>query len=134
MITIYRNIDNGKETLGNLIVTDNQAEAFSCPTLELPDKGNQHNVSCIPKGKYNAIKVGKSANIPYPHIAIQDVKDREGICIHIANFVRELRGCIAVGGKITDLDGDGIPDLTESRKTFEKLMSIVPDSFTVEIK
>lgn len=62
--------------------------------LERPWLDNKPNVSCIPVGSYIAKRdrTGK-----HQYYAIQDVPDREGIEIHVANRVDQLQGCIALG-------------------------------------
>ena len=69
---------------------------FFCDTLERPDLNNQDEISCIPKGEY---RVGWYDS---PHFGrllpqILNVPNREYILIHPANFVNELKGCVAVG-------------------------------------
>lgn len=134
-LLVKRQSDNGIETLGDmLIVSETGATVFKCETLELPYKDNQKMISCIPKGVYHCEKVGASANIPYDHIAITNVPNRSGVCIHKANYVTQLRGCIAVGEKEVDINGDGTTDISNSGKTFQKLMSLLPDKFKLTIE
>ncbi len=134
-ILVTRSEDNGTQTIGTLHIFDEQnKEVLSCKTLELPDKGNARAISCIPKGEYDCIKVGATASIPYPHILLLNVPNRDGICIHRANYVRQLKGCIAVGEKHVDIDGDGEMDVTNSTKVFDQIMAIVPDKFKIEIR
>lgn len=129
-----RRPDNGVETLGDYFLEDDDNKIiFTCKTLELPFKGNQHEISCIPADDYICKKVLASSNIPYPHISITNVPGRSGVCIHIANFVSELRGCQAVGTTLNDLNKDGQPDLVASKKTFEKLISLLPNTFVLSI-
>jgi len=74
-----------------------------CQTIELPWLGNQHNVSCIPEGRYE-LKKGMTQKRGL-HIRLKDVPDREDILIHPANdAARDLRGCIA---PVTVLTGPG---------------------------
>lgn len=134
-VEVIRQSDNGTETLGDLLVFNEQrAVVFKCDTLELPDKNNQRMISCIPKGKYICVKVSATTNIPYQHISISNVPMRSGVCIHKANYVNQLRGCIAVGGSEVDINKDGQKDMTDSGKTFDNLMKILPYSFTLTIK
>lgn len=133
-IEVTRISDDTIETLGKLIVLNDQdANIFSCETLERPYKDNQHGISCIPKGVYTVVKVGAS-HIPYPHFAIQNVPNRDGICIHIVNFVTGLEGCIGVGVSIADINKDGEMDLSGSKIAFDKLFSLMPNEFKLVIK
>lgn len=133
-IEVIRTIDNGIETLGNLTVMDGDNILFTCLTLELPWKDNEMGVSCIPKGVYHAMKRKATTAIPYEHIYLTDVPHRSGICIHKANYVSELKGCIAVGQDNMDIDKNGQLDITQSSKTFGKLMKLLPDTFEIEIR
>lgn len=106
-------------------------------TLELPWLGNKNQISCIPPGIYPWRKVVATSKIPYPHIEIQNVPGRSGIKVHSANFAAgkkvQLKGCVSVGESYADLDGDKIDDITNSKKTFEALMAMLPQSGTIEI-
>ena len=44
--------DDGKQTLGHLMLFKGLEKVFECKTLELPWKANETNVSCVPKGVY----------------------------------------------------------------------------------
>lgn len=126
-IKIIRKPDQSVETMGYMA-----ADCFKCKTLELAWNDNKKKVSCIPVGAYKWEKVPASTNIPYPHIAIKNVPNRDGICIHSANYAAgkttQLLGCIAVGSGYSDINKDGYLDIIESKKTFEKLMSVLPNS------
>jgi hypothetical protein len=127
-IYIHRN-PNEIETPGSLTVPDKH---FGCLSLELPDNGNKQGVSCYPNGTYPWRKVPATAKIPYEHIAIDNIPGRSGCCIHVGNFASlkktDVLGCTLVGTAFADINGDGIPDITNSRPTFKKLMDILPDS------
>ena len=101
-------------------------------TLELPWKENPSNISCIPVGEYE-VELTYSPAFKKMLWLIKDVPDREGIRIHTANYVRELRGCIAPGLNKQDIDGDGIIDVTNSKKALSLMRSEMPDKFKLEI-
>ena len=113
-------------TIGRLHVGD-----LHCYTLELPWRQNGRGISCIPEGKYPAIKYLSPKHGMV--VLIQDVPDRDMIEIHAGNYTRQIKGCILPGKSITYLDGDTVPDVTSSRSTLAKLMAALPDAFTVEI-
>ena len=104
---------------------------FQCWTLELPWRDNRRNVSCVPVGTYNARKYDspKHGNV----ILLDDVPERTWIEIHAAKYVSQLLGCIAVGESFKFIDGDEIPDLDNSPATLNKLLSLLPEYFPVEI-
>ena len=114
-------------TLGILTYGD-----FKCFTLELPWRDNEINVSCIPQAlAYQGDKHKSPANGDV--IAINNVINRTYIQIHSANFLRQLRGCIAVGDSIKFLDGDKLPDVTNSKSTLKALLKVLPERFPIQI-
>ena len=134
-IEIVRETDNGTQTLGKLFVIDgHDSTVFKCLTLERPDKDNAKGVSCYPKGQYHWKKVGSTTHIPYVHIAIENVPNRDGICIHAANLVTQLQGCTAVGNAYKDINGDGNVDVLASVSTFKALMNVLPNEGILIVK
>ena len=112
-----------KQTLGKLDVYDANQFLFSCYTLELPDKDNASNISCIPKGEY-VVKPYHSAK--YPNVyQIMNVENRDYILIHQGNYHTDIRGCIIVGDDTKDINGDGLLDVVNSKKTLEKLKDVL---------
>ena len=105
---------------------------FKCFTLELPWLDNQKNISCIPAGTYAGSLHDSPANGDV--IAISNVKGRTHIQIHSANYTGQLKGCVAAGDSIKFLNKDTTPDVTNSVRTLGKLLRVLPDRFTVEIK
>lgn len=131
-----------KQTHGTLTVYDEESgeELFKCRTLELPDLGNQRNISCIPEGFYDVVprQSPKYGN----HLHVTEVPNRSLILLHFGNYAgsmnprtghSDIRGCILVGEKFVDLDGDGLADITNSKKTMKKLMEVAPDGFVLEV-
>ncbi len=126
MITITRTSDDGKRTTGELVYGD-----FNCKTLELPWLQNQTDISCIPAGIYECQKItSPSLGVC---IEIIGVPSRTYVRIHRGNFTRSILGCILVGGKLIDFDGDGITDITKSKDTLTALMGELPDKFMLEV-
>lgn len=109
-----------------------ESGGFRCFTLELPDRCNLPDISCVPPGKYKAFKRESPANGAC--IELEDVPARSHIQIHVGNFTRDIRGCILVGSSIAFLDTDEIPDVTNSGATMAKLLRMVPEHLTVEIQ
>ena len=131
-----------KQTHGTLTVYDEDSgeQVFKCRTLELPDLGNQRNVSCIPEGHYDVSPVYSQT---FGHIyGVEDVPGRSLIRIHQGNYAgsinprtgrSDIRGCILVGKEFIDISGDGIADITSSKATLKKLLQVAPDGFVLEI-
>ena len=101
-------------TLGKL-----EVEGKTFATLELPDKGNQKNISRIPEGRYECIPRW-SRKFPYMHLLVLAVPDRSDILIHAGNTPKDTSGCILIGKGFSPTDG-----LTSSRKAVEELMELV---------
>ena len=116
-----------KSTIGILSV-----EGFECFTLELPWLNNQKNISCIPTGIYKW-KKRFSPGKQYQVIELKDVPNRKYIQIHLGNYTRQIEGCILPGLGLKDIDNDGIFDVTQSEKAFNKIMSLTGDSGEIEI-
>jgi hypothetical protein len=64
---------------------------------------------------------------------VKDVKDRDCILIHTGNYDHNTHGCILVGKAFTDLDKDGYLDITESKVTLKKIMSLIEGEGIIEI-
>jgi hypothetical protein len=115
-------------TLGVLTCGD-----FKCFTLELPWRDNERNVSCIPRAEgYKGVKFLSNKN--GSAIKIINVMNRDHIQIHKGNYTSQIEGCILVGDSIKFLNEDGIPDVTNSKKTMNKLLELLPNHFDISIK
>lgn len=100
-------------------------------TLELPWRGNQPNISCVPEGTYRVTKYQSPTKGPV--LLLHDVPGRTYIEIHAGNFIRQIEGCVLVGDGLKHLDVDGVPDVTNSRAALDRLLAAVPDETTIEI-
>ncbi len=105
---------------------------FNCFTLELPDKDNQSNISCIPEGTYNFHT--RLSNKNGFVIELEDVEDRTYIQMHSGNYTSQIQGCILVGDSLKDINHDKIPDVTNSKNTLKKLLELVGDSGEIRIR
>lgn len=121
----YRGVDC---TLG--ILTDPLDAKFLLHTLELPWKGNQRNVSCIPEGVYRVTPYSGSRFIDV--YKINDVPNRTAILLHYGNTADDIEGCILVGRQVGELSG--IRAVLNSRPAMEDLSKHIGDSdFTLYI-
>lgn len=113
-IEIIRIEKNDNVTLGIMLV-DNQP-MYS--TLELPDKDNAKNISCIPVGRYKIIKhiSPKFGKCFY----VKNVPNREHILIHAGNTTADTEGCILVGQKFGKLNN--LPAIMSSKTALQKLL------------
>ena len=123
-VQVFRTWDNGKQTLGILTITDETGIIFTARTLELPYKDNANSISSFNPGKY-ICKFTLSPSFKIKTYEITSVPGRAGVRIHSANYVSQLRGCIALGDAHKDINADKLSDVTHSGKSiaeFEKLM------------
>lgn len=129
-----RTFENDKETIGQGgVVDDKGANIYPFVTLELADKNNKRSESRIPSGRYFYKKVLATHNIPYEHLMIQSVVGRDGICVHAGNYFFNSKGCILVGDKISDINGDGEQDITASKMTLSNILFLLPDEGIIDI-
>ncbi len=131
-----------EQTEGELQVfnEDSGELEFVCKTLELPWLDNQTSISCIPEGHYDVVP--RTSQKYKNHLHVTDVEGRSFILIHWGNYAgsknartghSDIRGCILVGKTLTDINGDGIRDITSSKNTFKALMKVAPKGFVLEI-
>lgn len=123
------------ETLGTLVVFNDDEKVYECKTLELPEKGNAKNISCIPEGTYDVTKI-YSPKRGYCFL-VNNVKDRDAILIHSGNYATgskvDTQGCILVGKYAGDLNGDGEIDVCESKLALSELLNMLPSRFNLTI-
>jgi len=104
---------------------------FRVFTLELSWFNNLNSHSCIPAGFYECEKTTSPSK---GHcISIKNVVGRTHILIHSGNYTSNTLGCVLVGDSIKDINNDKTPDVTNSVKTMERLMLVVPENFILEI-
>jgi len=132
-VTITRSKLEDAQTLGTLVLTnDDGKKLFNCKTLELPWLNNKRNESCIPLGNYKV--VARQSARYNKHYHIQDVPGRSFVLIHIGNYYTQTKGCILVGKSVSDINGDGYLDVTNSKSALQELLKLAPNGFDLEIK
>jgi len=134
MKVIIDRLNEGDKQTESLFTILNEKEEtiFNCYTLELPWNDNKKQISCIPKGEYN---VEKRQSTKYKnHFHVLDVPNRSYILIHQGNYNWHTKGCILVGKTLTDINGDGLRDVTSSVVTMNKLNDILPNYFKLQIR
>lgn len=131
-IRLTREASNEKQTPGSLQIVESDHVIFDCKTLELPWKGNQRNISCIPAGTYTVEKRFTPARGNHFHIL--NVPGRSSILIHSGNYYSHTLGCILVGEKFSDVNKDGFLDVISSKLALNKMNEILPKRFTISIE
>lgn len=123
---------NNLQTLGRMVLFEGSKIILQLYTLELPDLGNQQNISCIPEGKYEVHRIYSPKFGKCFHL--QDVPGRSEILIHKGNYNKDTHGCILVGMGRADINGDGVTDVIESSLAMDKLQNVITeDVFTLII-
>lgn len=150
-VVLDRDYTDDKCTLGTLWFDQEVVQ-----TLELPFKDNKQNISCIPDGEYIVRKTvspawTKSERDRIKHLKpnitkeelekiqvklwlVLDVPNRSGIRFHSANFVSQLRGCIAPGLRRWDINNDGIIDIMDSKKALSLMEEFLPEEFKLIVR
>jgi len=125
-VNIHRWSQNDKQSSGTCTIVDNQkVPLFTAVALERGWQDNKKNISCIP-GNYSYILVYEYSNKFKMHLwEIKGVYNRSEAKFHVANYWRDLNGCIALGEFFTDIDNDGYKDVTSSGDTMEKFHKIL---------
>lgn len=123
--------DDGIQTLSRVFVFDGTEKVFEFVVLEPSDKNNANYVSCIPRGTYRVSKwnsPSKGACFKFDYVV-----GRTFILIHVGNYRINTEGCLLPGTDFIDLNFDNRKDVLNSRKTLEKLLEIMPESFDYQI-
>jgi len=130
---LIERLDYGeKQTIGRMFVLDgNKHSLYDCQTLELPWKNNKRSISCIPEGEYEVVK---RVSPKYgEHFHVTGVDGRSYILIHKGNYYTDIRGCILVGKDLSDINSDGVIDVTHSGDTMADLLGLMPSRFKLKI-
>lgn len=114
--TLKRDLRNEYGTFGILTLEDGRTYS----TVELPWKDNAPNASCIPPGEYvcriRNTQVNKTAGLDVAY-ELQTVLNRDNIEIHVANYPKDVKGCIGLG--ISRAYVAGFPMVTNSRAAIQ---------------
>jgi len=138
-MTLYRYNKSDQGTFGFLVYDDKALH-----TLELPDKGNKPNISCIPEGTYKVTK-RYSPHFKKELYWLNNVPNRSFILIHSANFAgdtskgwqSQLQGCIALGKKIGSFPnkfGKVQKAILNSNLAIREFYEDMDDEFEITIK
>lgn len=95
-VIIQRTLSNSHCTIGKVLVVKNGITVFVADTLELPWLNNKIKQSCIPAGSYRCERTWSPKLQRYEY-EVMSVPGRKGIRFDIANYVKDLLGCIALG-------------------------------------
>ena len=96
------------------VFNDSQTPVFSSLSLERGWLNNEKNISSIPTGIFEC-KWEYSPKFDSMLWEIYGVEGRAECKFHVANFVSDLNGCIALGNRLADLNSDDILDIANSK-------------------
>lgn len=142
--TLLRNFYKTEATTGAIIDSDG---LLICQTLERPNLNNQKDIpateenesSCIPEGVYICKKYSSRR---FPNTwEITGVKGRDKILFHTANFVFQLKGCVAVCNQVIDMNPKEDPKFepvrrwmaSQSKDGFERFKKVMPKEFELKV-
>ena len=126
-----------KQVTGELTLMDGPNVVFRCKTLELPWRDNQNRISCIPTGSYDVVERHSAKYKHHYHVKSPGKKDvigRNFILIHPGNYHTQIKGCILLGDRLTDINNDGYRDVTNSRNTVAELLRLAGQGFSLEVR
>lgn len=117
LLTIVRFAYGDTGTFGSMYMPD----GTRLYTVERPWLDNRPSVSCIPEGNYWATR-RRFFRGGYDAVEILDVPSRRYILFHIANYPKDVEGCIGVG------TGIAANMVTNSKVGFAHFMRFVPEA------
>ncbi len=122
---VYLNsiVHDDRQSLGVLYLFTG-ADIFVAKSLELPWNDNKPQISCIPAGRYLCKRTWSPKHGEYQH-EICNVPGRTGLRFDIANFVKQLLGCVCLGDAYKDINLDGNLDVIHSGETIRKFRELV---------
>lgn len=122
-IVVERIVSDDKSTLSRVAArTEHTPWEFIGFGLELPWRDNKPSISCVPSGVYRAV-FEYSPAFTMNLIELIEVQGRSECKFHAANWVRQLRGCIAIGEGVQYNYTSGEYELIRSRPAIERLHS-----------
>lgn len=123
-VYLTRDFYTKNQTTGVVVVeNEKRQQVFASMSLELPQLDNKKGISCIPKGTYYINRItSPKLGLCY---AVEDVKDRIGILIHVGNYYTQIRGCILIGISLADINKDNEVDILNSKIAMEHFSAVV---------
>ncbi len=147
ILTLHREPPKPDCTLGILTVGGLKLYTMERPWIPSPTcKGGLKGKSCVPPGVYQLVKHESAKHgrtwalvnheldvVHYEGDDHDPDEDRATCLIHVANYSRQLEGCIAPG--IAHVYTNGEYMVTSSAKAMEKLRAVLPwEEHTLEIR
>ena len=123
--------EKDKAILGRLMIMGDDGKIhFQCAALELPWRENRRNISAIPEGTYRIVlEMSPKYGMAWE---LKGVPNRSEVKIHNGNYYTQIEGCILVGRYHKDINGDGIRDVADSRRTRKKMENFMASAGITE--
>lgn len=132
-ILVYRHTHiKDVQMMSDLYVYERGNMLYKCKAIEQPWRNNEKNRSCIPAGTYPAV-LEWSAKFGMNLYELKNVPNRAEVKFHIANFSRQLEGCIAPGRAFAYIDSDGILDVNYSRETLLAIHNVIAPDKKIQV-
>lgn len=117
-------------TLGVMSLNDRHWQSLERPWVPGPPGGTK-GISCVPTGTYRLVRHDSESHprsfalvneeFGVYHLEVPPGKQGRTVClIHVANFVQELRGCIALGMERSN------EALLQSKRAIDQFYALVP--------
>ena len=124
MIKLTRFISTEQGTIGRL-----DCDGVQFFTVERPWLNNAPNISCIPDGEYEMVRVD-SPKFGENMWEIANVSGRTHILIHIANNPANVEGCIGLGKTIYP-NGEGVGSSRIAVEAFYEMTKGVEQEYII---
>lgn len=121
-------IESGNDGTFGVLRIDGKA---FCTTLELPNRNNTPNNSCIPVGVYACKKV-KSPKFGLT-FEVTGVKVRSEILFHVGNTIADSKGCILIGTGY-GLISSGVRGVVASRQAMDRFLEATKDNDSLSLE
>jgi hypothetical protein len=116
-VRVKRNYDSVNQSNGVCYIEDENCRIlFAAISLERGWVNNRKKISCIPTGEYTMVKEW-SNRFQTDLWEIYGVDGRSECKFHVANYWKDLNGCIALGNQLINIGSDHELDVLNSKAT-----------------
>jgi hypothetical protein len=129
-VIIDRCTQDENQTLGTCtIINEDGKPVFTAISLE---RGTS-DPKCVPEGVYKCV-YEYSPGFKRMLWELKDVPDRSECKFHVANFFTQLKGCIALGFTLGDINNDGYNDVLQSGSAMDAFHKALKSLKEIEVE